>query len=186
MDRVGTLGDRAAQIALRDVGKTADQARHLTHHYNHYWWVLRPGVDVEAVKARGYPLDSEVAGPMDWCGMAISNWIRQALDLPYWDWRSGWRRPLAGHPFGYFLGGADQIEEWAKLAGRWRPARLIDPIPAGAVATIDKGAARPRHALMIVRDLGDGRVETVEGNLSNQVGRHIRRKNQLRGWALWW
>jgi len=193
---------KALTIACKDLGlkeipdgsNAGPEIDHLVGHYNQYWWVLRDGVDVAVVKARGYPLESECKPAMAWCGMAVSNWIRMALKLPYWDYKSGYGAPLKGHPFDTFQGGAAGVEDWAKKNCRWHECEASKPMPAGAAFTISRGqsgsdpSASPKagHIGLVVCDNGDGTITTIEGNVGNGVGSYTRKKKDLRGYATWW
>jgi hypothetical protein len=189
-------------LACADLGKKENpygyndgpDIHHLVKHYNQYWWVLKEGVDLKAIKVRGYPLETECVPPMAWCAMAVANWIRLGLGLPDWNYQAGVGTPLLGHPFQTFLGGASQIESWAKGKGQWNAAKASSPMPAGAAFTISRGksgsdpSSSPKagHIGMCVCDNGDGTITTIEGNVSNGVGSYTRKKTDLRGYATWW
>jgi hypothetical protein len=132
-----------------------------------------------------------------WCAMFVSSCIAHALTLPcppkWGDWK--------GHPFysekahgGAFLGAAAQIESWAKKSNRWTAAKNGVPCPAGSIFTMaratsgsDAGSAPSAgHTGFIVCENSDGTVTTIEGNVSNKVGSHKRKKTALRGWISWW
>jgi len=190
-------------LACKDLGlkevpngsNAGPEIEHLVAHYNQYWWRLKDGVDLNKVKARGYPLESECKEGQAWCCMACMSWIRLGLGLPDWDYKAGFRKPLNNHPFTYFLGNGGQVEEWGAKNGKWVAyPKADDPVPGGAVFTVSpswsnsdtttgQGAG---HVGMIVCDLGDGRVLTIEGNVSNGVGSYKRKKKDLRGYAVWW
>lgn len=179
---------RALELAITDLGakedpdgtNTGPEILHLVADYEIYWWILNDSADLEEVKKRGHPVDSEIAPPEMWCCKACMNWIRAALDLQWWDC-SAFRLPLEGHPFTYYLGGADQVEDWAKAHGRWiTKLSSSTPVPAGALATIGK------HILMVLCDNEDGTITTIEGNVSNRVDSYVRKKADLRGYTTWW
>jgi len=187
--------------AIGDLGKkeipngsnAGPEIDHLVRGYNQYWWVLKGGVDLAKVKARGYPLKSECVPPMAWCAMAVANWIRVGLDLPDWDFKAGAGTPLPGHPFKTYLGGAAQVEQWAQKRGSWK-TDTSKPCPAGAAFTISRAASgsdpssspKAGHIGMVICDNGDGTVETIEGNVSNKVNSYTRKKSGIRGWTTWW
>lgn len=195
-------------LACNDLGKKEQpkgsnegpQINHLVRGYNQYWWVLKDSVDVSVPKARGYVLPEECKPAMAWCGMAVTNWIRMGLGLPYWDLKD-FAKPLDGHPFEKFLGGPGPVEDWAQARGSWVELRtypgrgkLGEPIPAGAAFTINRAwsnsdpSTDPRagHIGLVVADQGDGTVLTIEGNVSDGVGSYSRKKSDLRGYATWW
>jgi hypothetical protein len=196
-----TLVKKVLTLAINDLGKkeipngsnAGPEIDHLVHGYNQYWWVLKAGVSLSTIKARGYPLESECVPPMAWCAMAVANWIRLGLSLPAWDHKSGAGTPLPGHPFVTYLGGAAQIEEWGQKLGRWEVDNA-QPCPAGAAFTIARAASgsdpssspKAGHIGLVIYDNGDGTVETVEGNVSNKVNNYTRKKKDLRGWTTWW
>jgi len=175
-------------------GPEGSRMHALVKHYNAYWWVLNSTANVNVVKGRGYPLESECAAPMAWCGMSCSNWIREGLGLAYWDYRAGYATKLAGHPFEQFFGGPDPVENWAKNRGSWVTDMASAPMPAGACWTINRSgsnsdpssAPQAGHIGMCVCDMGDGTIVTIEGNVSNGVGTYTRKKSDLRGYTIWW
>jgi hypothetical protein len=183
-------------LGLKEIPNGSNEGpeiKHLVMHYNQYWWVLKDGADTAAVKARGYPLESECIGAMAWCGMAVSNWIREGLGLPYWDYKSGYGTKLAGHPFEQFFGGPVPVEKWAQSRGTW-VSDTSEPCPAGACFTISRSTSgsdpssdpKAGHIGMVICDHGDGTIETIEGNVSNKVDSYTRKKKDLRGWTSWW
>lgn len=196
---------RVLTLACQDLGKREDpdgsndgpEIHSLVKGYNQYWWVFPNDSTreqkLQAAKARGYPLESEVVAPMAWCGMCISNWIRQGLDLPYWDYKAGYATPLTGHPFKKFFGGPGPVEDWARSLSRWE-TDTSKTLPAGACFTISRSqsgsdpSSSPKagHIGMVLCDLGDGTIRTIEGNVSNKVDSYTRKKADLRGWCTWW
>lgn len=118
-----------------------------------------------------------------WCAIALGSAMRIGLGKTSWK----------DIPLGDWLGGAQQIEDWAKRNLHWKnPGDAL--IPAGAIFTISRSnsssdpSSSPNagHVGFIVCDNGDGTVTTVEGNVSNQVGSHKRTKTSLRGYVTWW
>lgn len=165
---------------IPDGSNYGDEIFHLVGNYNDYW----------KVSTARY-------GRMAWCAMACSSWIAFGFGLkpnPNWgDWK--------GHPFytgsgGAWLGGVSQMEKWAKDNGRWHApsAKASTEFPSGALFTVSRGASSSDPALstgaghvgMVVCDNGDGTITTIEGNVSNKVGSHRRRKTSLRGYFTWW
>lgn len=195
---VGPTVEKVLRTAVADLGKkeipdgsnTGPEIIHLVGGYSQYWWNIRPET-VSAAKARGYVLESECNPAPAWCGMAVASWIRIGLGLPDWDLK-GYAKPLAGHPFKTFLGGAAQIEDWAKARGSWRTDKVM--IQAGSLFTTSRegsgsdasASAHAGHIGMVICDNGDGTVTTIEGNVSNSVGSHTRKKTDIRGWTTWW
>ena len=189
------------KTACADLGKketpdgsnTGPEIIHLVGGYNQYWWNIKSGT-VSAAKSRGYVLESECNPPPAWCGMAVASWIRIGMGLPDWNLK-GYAKPLAGHPFEKFLGGAAQIEDWAKDRGTWKAGGAGSArIPSGALFTTSRegsgsdasASAHAGHIGMVVCDNNDGTVTTIEGNVSNSVGTHTRKKSDIRGWTTWW
>jgi hypothetical protein len=191
-------------IACNDLGKSevngsndGPDIHRLVKHYNQYWWVFphdsTRDAKIASAKARGWPSESEVVDPLAWCGMAVSNWIREGYELPYWNYKK-YACPLEGHPFGTFHGGPTATEKWAKERGSWFAARKTEIMPAGATFTINRGKSgsdattnpTAGHIGLVICDNGDGTVTTIEGNVSNKVGSHTRKKAELRGYATWW
>lgn len=52
-------------------------------------------------------------------------------------------------------------------------------IPAGAIATVKRNGGSGRHVFIIEKDLGNGKVSTIEGNYGDKVTRNVRDKSQL-------
>jgi hypothetical protein len=120
-----------------------------------------------------------------WCAIFVSWALRDGLGAP--DWKH--------IPLGNWLGGASQIEDWARKQGRWKTiTSTTTPVPAGAIFTISReesgsdaaGSAKAGHVGLVVCDNGDGTVTTIEGNVGNKVGSHRRKKSAIRGFAGWW
>ena len=179
------ISDLGIRESFRNGGAEID---HLIRGYGRYWWHLDKGAGLETVKQRGYVLESEASKGGAWCAMAVSNWIRTGLGLPYWD-LAGYAVQLEGHPFRCFLGGPTQIETWAKSRGAWHTD--LTHVPSGAVFTMalagsgsDAGASNGRHTGFVVLDTGN-EVVTIEGNVANGcVSRHLP-KASIRGYAVW-
>jgi hypothetical protein len=128
--------------------------------------------------------DPAVLGSMPpWCCLFVSWAIRKGLGCASW----------RDTPFGAWFGGCAQVEEWAKGRGRWVSA-VAGIVPPGSLFTISRGdsgsdpsaSASAGHIGFVVCDNGDGTVTTIEGNVSNRVGSHVRSKTSLRGIASWW
>lgn len=130
-----------------------------------------------------------------WCVLACCWSVRRAKggewkDLPWGDW----------------FGGVSQIEDWARKVGPpcWRPVSSDDPawrhelfngpVEPGMLFTISRAGSssdaasstRAGHIGFVVADNGDGTFVSVEGNVSNAVGSHTRRKADCRGFIKWW
>jgi hypothetical protein len=139
-----------------------------------------------------------------WCVMFVASSIALGLGMkpnPAWgDWRGHPWFSESGHPWGpkkpggAFRGSSVDVEEWAKAASRWVAGTSGAVAPAGAFFTMTRATsgsdaasgASAGHTGLIVCDNGDGTVTTIEGNVSDQVGSHKRKKSDLRGWATWW
>lgn len=118
-----------------------------------------------------------------WCALFVCYALKEGLGASSWK----------DIPFGGWFGGVSQIEDWGKKTNRW-----MAPVPVvvspGALFTISRGqsgsdvaqAPRAGHVGFVVCDNGDGSVTTIEGNVSNQVGYHKRKKSALRGVVTWW
>jgi len=161
----------------------------LVKHYNQYWWNM-PEEYVQTARKRGFPLEGEVSPAPAWCGMLVSNCIREGLGLPYWDYQSGYAQDLEGHPFKKFFGGASQIENWGK--DRRRQASSDSPLP-GDIFTMGRSASgsdatqalEAGHTGFVLSDQGRY-VCTLEGNISNGVFSRTRKKTSLRWFIRWW
>lgn len=182
----------------------------LVDKYNEYWWTNLSEAGYERAKKRGYVESADLDGNYyAWCGMAVSNWIRIGLELPYWDPKHGydfppepgWHapnkkmpKPLDGHPFHYFWGGPAPVEEWAAKEGYFKVVSKasLETLP-GDIFTMGRGSSgsdpsqsvEAGHIGMIVADDGDY-VITIEGNISNGVYSRRRRKTDLRWIIRWW
>lgn len=118
-----------------------------------------------------------------WCALFVCYCLR--IGLRVMDWKQ--------IPFGNWFGGASQIEDWAKKNKKWT-SPVSGEVPAGAAFTISReqsgsdaaSSAGAGHVGLIVCDNGDGTVTTIEGNVSNKVGSHRRKKSDLRGIVTWW
>ena len=117
-----------------------------------------------------------------WCALYVSWAVRKGLG------KASWKET----PFGAWYGGAAQFEDWGKKKGKTIPTS--GAVPAGAVFTISRegsgsdasSSARAGHVGIVVRDNGDGTMLTVEGNVSNKVGSHQRKKADIRCVVTWW
>tara|TARA_Y100000034_G_scaffold133563_1_gene199384 strand:+ start:1253 stop:2074 length:822 start_codon:yes stop_codon:yes gene_type:complete len=168
---------KVIEIAVRDLGADeipdgsnwGGEIHHLVNGYNEYW-----GIKDE----KHYP----------WCAMACSSWIGISLGLGNHSRVIQWER----HPFGKFLGGAAQIEDWGKDKGVWISAQNTAPTGAcftmarGGSGSDPSGSARAGHVGLVVCDNGDGTITTMEGNVSNGVRCKIRQKTDLHGYVCWW
>ena len=194
---------KALELAIEDLDRkevpsgsnAGPEIIHLVAGYNQYWWVLDPEHESEYLrkaKQRGYVLPEEVAAPLAWCGMAVSNWIRQGLDLSDWDLK-GYAKPLEGHPFKEYFGGPSAAEKWAKNLGTLERARAGYKALPGAIFTMGRGgsgsdptvAVGAGHIGMVIADDGN-HIITIEGNVSNSVKSLRRRKTDLRYFMNWW
>lgn len=118
-----------------------------------------------------------------WCCLFVCYALRVGLGKTSW----------SDIPFGNWLGGCSQVEAWAQKNGRWTTPAPAS-VPQGALFTISRGdsgsdassSARAGHIGFVLHDNGDGTVLTVEGNVSNAVGSHRRKKASLRGIITWW
>lgn len=117
-----------------------------------------------------------------WCCLFVCYALRVGLAAKDW----------SKIPFGNWLGGCAQVEEWAVKQNRWKLCGE-DLIPSGALFTISRGesgsdasaSTKAGHIGFVIVDHGDGTVTTIEGNVSNKVGSHKRKKADLRGYAVW-
>ena len=197
------LLEKVLALAVRDLGAKEEPdgsndgpgIHHLVKGCNKYWWVVKPGITVDPKTG---PSDDQLAKAPAWCGMTVANWIREALDLPYWALDKGYAPVLPGHPFERFLAGVASIEEWADRTGypKWLPMVMgtlgRPPLP-GDLFTMGRGSSgsdpakssEAGHVGMVVADDGDY-VITIEGNISNSVGTRRRKKVDLRWFIRWW
>jgi hypothetical protein len=147
------------------------QIRHLVNGYSDYW----------AIPGRPQRLD--------WCAMAVSQWIRIGLTLPEWRTLGGDAPVLPGHPFGRWFGGVRQLADWADGAPAERWWRSTSAA-AGLIFLVGESSStvrreRYQHTGMIVADEGVF-VRTIEGNTSHAVSSLRRRKSTLTGLIRWW
>lgn len=118
-----------------------------------------------------------------WCALFVCYALRVGLGKTAW----------SDIPFGNWFGGAQQVEDWGKKKGKWT-SPLPAVVPAGAAFTISRegsgsdagGGTGAGHVGLVVCDNGDGTVTTIEGNVSNAVGSHKRKKSGIRGIVTWW
>ena len=118
-----------------------------------------------------------------WCALFVCYALRTGLQ------KASWKEI----PPGAWLAGAQQFEDWGKKTKRWT-SPLPTHVDAGSIFTISRegsgsdagGGAGAGHVGLVVCDNGDGTVTTIEGNVSNQVGTHTRKKTGIRGVIVWW
>jgi hypothetical protein len=118
-----------------------------------------------------------------WCAIFVSWALKKGLGKTKW----------SEIPFGNWFGGAAQIEQWGKRNNRWLMSTMLQ-VPPGVAFTIsrDKSGSDAAqvtgagHVGFVVCDNGDGTVTTIEGNVSNKVGSHRRKKGDIRGYIKWW
>lgn len=172
---VGGEAESVLAAALRDLGAKEEpngsnrggEIDHLVEGYGPYWRIA--GAD-------SFP----------WCAIAVSSWIGIGLGLGC----SGSSMNWTAHPFGRWLGGVAQIEDWAKSVGCWRPSR--DAQAGDVFLMLREGsgsdpsrASRAGHTGLILSVDGDT-VETIEGNASNSVALRTRKVTTFTGVARWW
>ncbi len=170
------------------------QIRHLTH-----WWsdadLKVPEEDREAPQSYWdyVRVNDEKLPP--WCAIAVSSWLRIGLQLQ--------AKPWADHPFGTWLGGVAQLEEWGRekecsepvwpLVRATGDSRVFAYAEAGAIFTMGRGGSgsdpttsiRNGHTGLVIADDGD-RIYTCEANVGNAVGWKHRKKSDLRMFISWW
>lgn len=118
-----------------------------------------------------------------WCAIFVSWAMKVGLHAATWK----------DIPLGEWLGGAQQIETWARKHNTWMTP-ICTRIPAGSLFTISRdgsgsdpaASTQAGHVGFVVCDNADGTVTTCEGNVSSQVGSHRRSKTSLRGVIRWW
>jgi hypothetical protein len=91
-------------------------------------------------------------GPGPWCAYFVS-WLAKESGSPLGD---------AGQGFG----SVDDVWAWAQSAGRAVPTGTGTPQPGDLIVWDE-------HIGMVERVLPDGRIQTIEGNTSDHVGRRI-------------
>lgn len=151
------------RAAIGDIGKREDPdgsnrgptIMHLVQGYADFW----------SIPGRPY---------LPWCAIAVSSWIGIGLGLG----KDGAHIAWARHPFGKWLGGVAQIEDWAEKQGLpSAPKNIV----AGDIFTMARegsgsdaaASTRAGHTGLVVARDGD-HIVTVEGNTSNQVASRIR------------
>ena len=65
---------------------------------------------------------------------------------------------------------------WEKYGASFNKNGLI---PSGAIATVARNGGSGRHVFIVEKDLGNGKVSTIEGNVGDKVVRNVRNKSQL-------
>ena len=147
-----------------DGSNTGPELAALVEGYNEYWKItdgkMRP-----------------------WCAIAVSQWIRLSLDVVWSD-----------TPMEHWFGGVAQYEAWANERGVFLPTGKDRRVEPGEIFTMGRGGSgsdpsqtvKAGHCGLVLWDHGDGRVETIEGNTSNEVLRNTRKKSELRGFIPWW
>jgi hypothetical protein len=90
------------------------------------------------------------------------------------------------------MGGASQLEKWGKENGHWveetkeAPAASIFAMARGGSSSDPAQTAKAGHVGMVICDNGNGTITTIEGNVSNGVRSHVRKKKDLHGFITWW
>lgn len=206
------------KAAVRDIGAVevpdgsngGKEIEHLVRGYGQYWWITKDGVDKNKVRSRRYALEDEVVSHLPWCGMAVSNWIREGFTDEYWIYGANihiphglvYSLPISKHPFRTFLGSAGQFEEVAVSRGMKMFSGSdamtnynYAPMP-GDVFTMGRGKSGSDPAqsiasghvgIVVSRDPSNrDYVYTIEGNISNGVGYRRRSKGEIRWFIRWW
>ena len=65
---------------------------------------------------------------------------------------------------------------WEKYGASFNKNGLI---PSGAIATVARNGGSGRHVFIVEKDLGNGKVSTIEGNVGDKVIRNVRNKSQI-------
>ena len=65
---------------------------------------------------------------------------------------------------------------WEKYGASFNKNGLI---PSGAIATVARNGGSGRHVFIVEKDLGNGKVATIEGNVGDKVVRNVRNKSQI-------
>jgi hypothetical protein len=191
-----------------------DEIKPLVDKYNEYWWANLSKSGYEDAKKRGYVLAKDQDGNhFAWCGMFVSNAIREGLELPFWEHKHGYEfkpekgwyalpkakampKPLEGHPWHYYWGGPAPVEEWARTEGfpMWAASGRGQVLPGDVFTQARDGsgsdatqAVDAGHIGLVVGvDPDDSQyVITIEGNISQGVGSRRRRKRDLRYFIRW-
>lgn len=122
-----------------------------------------------------------------WCCLFVSWAMKKGLGKATWK----------EIPWGNWLGGCSQAEDWAQKHGRWTPAPtgadVWGKVPGGAAFTISREgsgsdaatSSKAGHIGLVICENQDGTLTTIEGNISNKVGSHRRSKKELRGYITW-
>lgn len=123
-----------------------------------------------------------------WCAIACSSWIRIAHgpNNPNVPWEET--------PMGAWFGAVAQFENWTKKKEQVRWLDKADIFEPGAVFVMSRDgsdsdpsqAIRAGHCGLVIEDLDNGYVITVEGNVTNAVVWRKRKKSTLRGAVVWW
>ncbi len=119
-----------------------------------------------------------------WCCLFVCWALRKGLQAKSWK----------DIPFGDWFGGCGQVETWAQQQRRWRPITEPSYTEAGTLFTISREASGSDassspgagHIGFVVAQRADHKLVTIEGNVSNKVGSHVRDRSELRGFIRWW
>lgn len=162
VDASSAVATRAVEIAIGDLGKREVGATNQSAAISHLtagWGPIRWGLP-----DTGYA----------WCVMAVSVWTGIALGLGTRGDNIDWQK----HPFGVWQGNTAELEEWARATGRLVATKTPQP---GLLFTL------PRHTGMVVGlDENERYMHTIEGNVSNKVGSHLRRVSTAATFIRWW
>lgn len=101
-----------------------------------------------------------------------------AIVGPWCAYFASWACRQAGVPLGdqgQGFGRVDDVAAWAQRTGRWLP-NTVTPQP-GDLIVFDE------HIGVVESVLPDGRVQTIEGNSSDQVARRQHAPSEALGWV---
>lgn len=111
-----------------------------------------------------------------WCGMAVTYWARHS-----------------GNAGAVLLGGDRAYTVWHaedfQKAGRWHAGTTaqVDAAKPGDIVFFDWGASNSVSAIdhvgVVEKALGDGRVQTIEGNTSDACKRRVRGADVIAGYG---
>lgn len=192
------LAGRALDIARRNIGlRERDRAGNVSG--------TNGGAEIAHIVGGGDPYDGFPPSPYythwrvrdaatlrsmpPWCALFVNYCVRAAIaesrGIPIG--RVDWSEL----PWGNWLGGVAQLEDWAEANGKLVPMNVAGPgmlfTMAREGSSSDPGrATRAGHIGFIVTIEGDT-LHTIEGNVSNMVAARTRRVSTVNPFAIaWW
>ncbi|WP_243716055.1 CHAP domain-containing protein [Actinomadura darangshiensis] len=154
--------DEVIKLAEKQVGVHEGKGGETKYHD---WYISTPHAKQTAARDGGFPV-KDYRGAQ-WCNMFVS-WLGAQTGVK----NMGWDAYTVQHA------------TWFKDTGRWgheaKPGAVVffdwQDGSDGGINDID-------HVGLVVKDNGDGTVNTVEGNTDNSVNQKVRQKSQIVGFG---